>query len=368
MRINFGIKVKGEKGIRRLSTRKFLLDVNVREQGRKREIFEGTLHEARVRLSELKKGIKENSSESGSLKSLLVKNIIEYYCENHFKYTVRAKFAQSYIDGFNAEFGEIPVEEFTVENFESWLRRRANENTRYKTKPKPETINFIICTVKSAFNLCLRRGIINKNPIASVKKLPPMNIQRRVLSLLEFKQLYSEVTDYLKPWLEFIYKVPTRRGEVLSLRYPEDISLSEGVLYLRDEKSKTKKGRILVIPESMKPYFASIPAESKWVFYRPELMPDGKTKYCQLDGRCVLQSVTRAAERLNLGKITVHMFRRTAAINMLRNGVDIKTVQAAGGWSSLAILAERYLPLVDDDLKKAVAKIDVPIQDFKLSA
>lgn len=363
-----GKKLEGENGIWLLAPRKFILEVNVRGHGRKRETFEGTLHEARNRLSELKKAVKEKPKDDGSLKFMAVKDVLNYYWDEHFKFSARGNNCKKYVESMKTDFGDVPIQDFTIEQFESWLRKRENMKTRNDRLPRPETINLLICTAKSAFNFCVERKKIERNPLALIKKRAPKNIQRRVLGLAEVVALFQEMPAYLRPVFEFMFKVPCRRGEVVSLRNPEDINLKEGVMYLRDEESKTEKGRLLVLPESMMEYFSNIPKESKWVFYRPETTPEGKTIYHQLEGNTLYESVARAATRLEMGKVTVHMFRRTAAVNMLRNGVDIKTVQVAGGWSNLVVLADRYLPIVDGDIKKAVSKIDVPIGPLALSA
>lgn len=366
MRKNFGVKLEGEKGIRRLSTRTFLLDVNVRDQGRKREIFEGTLHEARVRLSVLKKVVKNKLPESGSLKFQTVREVLQYYHDQHFGKLPRAKSCKSIYRELLEVFGDCKLSKFTKEDFNKWLSEKQNGSG--ESTLRPATINNYIKTLKSAFNYCIANTKqLEINPIQQVKILAEENIQRKTINFNQFLALYNEMPDHLKPWLEFIYKVPTRRGEVISLRNPEDIDIENRKLYLPDERSKTKKGRALHMPASMMDYFRNIPSESKWVFYRPEKTDIGMV-YHPLDGKGVYQALRRVAKRLNMDGIHVHMFRRTAAVNMMKAGINLNVIQQAGGWKKLDVLTERYLPLSDAIVQEAVDKVDVPVREIKLSA
>lgn len=57
----------------------------------------------------------------------------------------------------------------------------------------------------------------------------------------------------------------------------------------------------------------------------------------------------------------IHDFRRTAAVNLLEAGVDLKTVADIGGWSDMRTLCERYLPLSQQHIQSAVQKVDTRV-------
>lgn len=69
----------------------------------------------------------------------------------------------------------------------------------------------------------------------------------------------------------------------------------------------------------------------------------------------IRQIVRRRAVAAGIDEPGLHEFRRAFAINYLRNGGDIITLQRLLGHSSLVII-NRYLDLLDDDLKAAIAK------------
>jgi integrase/recombinase XerC len=64
------------------------------------------------------------------------------------------------------------------------------------------------------------------------------------------------------------------------------------------------------------------------------------------------QIVRRRAERVGLPEPGLHNFRRTFAIESLRNGCDIYSLMRMMGHSSPVVL-QRYLRLVEDDIQRA---------------
>lgn len=68
--------------------------------------------------------------------------------------------------------------------------------------------------------------------------------------------------------------------------------------------------------------------------------------------------VARRARQAGLPEPGLHEFRRAFAVNSLRNGMDVVTLQRLLGHSTLAVI-NRYLKLVSDDLKKSHEKFGV---------
>jgi integrase/recombinase XerD len=64
------------------------------------------------------------------------------------------------------------------------------------------------------------------------------------------------------------------------------------------------------------------------------------------------QIVRRCAQRAGLPEPGMHSFRRAFAINSLRNGMDVVTLQRLMGHADLSVI-DRYLALLDEDLQRA---------------
>ena len=65
--------------------------------------------------------------------------------------------------------------------------------------------------------------------------------------------------------------------------------------------------------------------------------------------------IKRRAENAKVKKPELHSFRRAFAINMLRSGVDIYSIQTLMGHADLQVL-RRYLAQTDDDIRAAHVK------------
>lgn len=72
----------------------------------------------------------------------------------------------------------------------------------------------------------------------------------------------------------------------------------------------------------------------------------------------IRQIVARRAKAAGVPEPGLHEFRRAFAINSLRNGMDVITLQRLMGHSTLAII-NRYLKLLSDDLRAAHEKYGV---------
>ena len=98
-------------------------------------------------------------------------------------------------------------------------------------------------------------------------------------------------------------------------------------------------------------------------FRHRESLDNDNPLWAKRDGAALTKAgirmlVRRAAERAGVDEPGMHEFRRAFAINSLRNGMDVATLQRLLGHSSLEVVL-RYLDLVDDDLRAASGKYGV---------
>ncbi len=63
----------------------------------------------------------------------------------------------------------------------------------------------------------------------------------------------------------------------------------------------------------------------------------------------------RLRKRSGVATCTAHTFRRTFALNCLRNGMNIYVLARLMGHADITILRQ-YLPLIEDDLQDAHAR------------
>lgn len=75
--------------------------------------------------------------------------------------------------------------------------------------------------------------------------------------------------------------------------------------------------------------------------------------------------ITRRARQADIKPPSLHSFRRAFAINMLRAGVNIYSLQALMGHAGLTVL-QRYLKMTDNDIAQA-HRLGSPVDNMKLS-
>jgi integrase/recombinase XerD len=190
-----------------------------------------------------------------------------------------------------------------------------------------------------------------KNPIRRVKapKLPtdpiePIQIEEIHQLLKTCKSNYSGVRD--KAMMLGLLDTGARAKEFLNINL-EDVDLGTGAVMIR--QGKGRKPRMVFLGRK------TIRAIRGYLRYRHDNNPalwvsihGERMTYAAL--RCLLR---RRAEQVGMKSIpTPHDFRRAFALIMLRNGVDISTLQKLMGQSDLQIL-RRYLAQTDQDIHNA---------------
>jgi integrase len=105
-------------------------------------------------------------------------------------------------------------------------------------------------------------------------------------------------------------------------------------------------------------------AECAWVLWNTISMPGrGTTDQTTISGafgraRTALLAAGRDASRLD--GYTWHCNRHTFASRLVMAGVDLRSIQALGGWRTLAMV-QRYSHLAPDHLQEAVERVPASV-------
>lgn len=148
-----------------------------------------------------------------------------------------------------------------------------------------------------------------------------------------------------KAMLMVLLDTGIRKQETTDLNYG-DVNLTNGEIYIRSGKGS--KSRTVFIGTKTRR------ALSAYLRLRKGLTEDAPLWATENDTRLaygsVRQVVRRRASEAGIKEPGLHEFRRAFALNFLRNGGDVVTLQRLMGHANLNVIL-RYLDLVKDDLK-----------------
>ncbi len=238
-------------------------------------------------------------------------------------------------------FGGRCLRDITPWHVERYKHERLRATVRGKPIT-PATVNRELSCLRRIFNLAIHWGSAETNPAARFKRLQEPNDEGRVLTAEEIDRLVAACTSHCWGMVLLALHTGMRLGEILELTW-QRVDLSQGVITL----THTKNGKVRRIPVNRvaRELLESWPRHGPYVF-------GGERPYGSI------KTAFRAAcRRAGLGRIRFHDLRHTWATTLVLAGVDLRTVQELGGWSSLA-LVERYSHPTPEARRHAVQKLE----------
>jgi len=255
------------------------------------------------------------------------------------------------------------VDDGAVREFRLWLNRQpgAEENGRAGTLKK-KTQNYYLIAIRVFLKYLARIG---------VKSLPPERIElakiaERSLDLISDDELNRlllapDGTDLKslrdKAILELLFSTGLRVSELCSLN--RDINLKQDELSVR---GKGEKVRVVFLSPTAK---AAVKAyldkrtdidEALFIGVGPKQINEPRKTGGRGVGRLTPRSVERIVKHYAVKsgitrKVTPHIIRHSFATDLLRNGADLRSVQAMLGHASINT-TQIYTHLTDQHLKE----------------
>lgn len=197
------------------------------------------------------------------------------------------------------------------------------------------------------------------NPLARVKTPTRPKEWMQPLALSHFSAMvdgcprHTFIGDRDRALLMLLLDTGVRHQELTDLLVG-DVDLPSSQVIVR--VGKGRKGRVVFIGVKTRRALLA------YYRHRESLEPESPL-WVKNDGGSLAKSairevVRRAANRAGVKEPGMHEFRRAFAINSLRNGMDVATLQRLLGHSTIEVV-NRYLALVEDDLRVASSKFGV---------
>lgn len=195
-----------------------------------------------------------------------------------------------------------------------------------------------------------------ENPLDKVETPKRSEEIEQPISLANFQKLVDTCTDKgfedLRDKAIFLTLLDSgvRRQELTDLTIG-DYNRATGAILVK--RGKGRKTRSTFIGHRTRR------AINSYLVHRPKAKDDDPLWVTQkgdkMKAEGIRQMMRRRAAQAGVKEPGFHEFRRAFAVNFLRNGGDVITLQRLLGHTSLVII-NRYLALVDDDLRASHAK------------
>jgi integrase/recombinase XerD len=209
------------------------------------------------------------------------------------------------------------------------------------------TINQAICAVRFFFGEVLRREWdLEIHYQRAPQRVPVTLSPDEVARLLAAVESLRERTA-----MEIAYAAGLRLGEVLNLKLT-DIDSDQMILRVKQGKGRKDRNVMLspALLETLRSYWrASRPRV--WLFPSPS----GKGP---LNATIIQRAVAHARIQARIGKrVSFHSLRHSFATHLLESGVNVRTIQALLGHSSLGT-TQRYTHVAGDYLRTTKSPLD----------
>ncbi len=243
-----------------------------------------------------------------------------------------------------------------VRRWRLWLNRLADEQGQPISKT---TQNYHLIALRSFLRYLAKRDIkalaTDKIELARVVR-PQVNFlnAEEVERLLQTPNLEGKTGKRDRAILELLFSSGLRVSELVKLNRT-DINLKRREFMVR---GKGQKDRPVFVSDSAAQWLASYLA-SRQDNYAPLFIHLAGSKseldegnYTRLGARSVERLVAKYARAAGiLKKVTPHTLRHSFATDLLRNGADLRSVQALLGHSNIAT-TQIYTHITDPELKK----------------
>jgi len=264
--------------------------------------------------------------------------------------------------------GAIPLVELTAPDV------RAFSNDRLAAGAHPRTVQHGLAVLKTALNQAVDDGLLDRNPVRSVKPPKVEAKQQRILTVAQAATLLDAVRgDRLEALYVLALLTGMRQGELLGLTW-DNVELERGQLHVRASLARLN-GRMALVPPKTPRSVRSIPL-GEW----PELVPllrdhqrrqmaertvPGRVEqglvFTEPHGSPIANyELTRRFQRILAGKrlpkVTFHSMRAYAATDMARRGMPPRLLMALLGHSSIVVTMDVYAHADSADVAAAVRR------------
>ncbi len=237
-------------------------------------------------------------------------------------------------------------------------------------------VRYLHFLLSAALKQAVKEGLVSRNVAEATN--PPKQGKKEIQYLTtEEIQRFLQVARESRYYVAMLTELGTglRRGELLGLKW-EDVDLKRGVITVRRQLVRAKGGpvfhepktesgiRTVTVPaEVLKELKAHKARQNEEKLLLGNAYDDSGLVFCQANGRRLEpRNFTRHFDNLlkkaGIRHVSFHSLRHTHATELLRLGVNLKTIQGRLGHSNFNVTANFYAHIADELQQEAAEKIN----------
>jgi integrase len=349
--------------IRNQGQNRWFVRVRIRINGKQIErktTITGNRNEAKAVEVQLQKELAETAA--GKKRSLKVETFgeaLEYFREHTNADLTKVDVL---ISRMIRDIGAVPIRDL-AQKFGEYLTLLKSERSKVSGNIlSVVTRNKLLCYAKTALNLCMKRGLIDRNPLAGFSKQPE-EPRDRVLSADEEERLLSALKrndSYLYWPVRFSLRNPIRKGDLITLTRA-NLDRFKPCIHFRASKTWKLKQRetvLIFLDDDLLEYFDRLPKECELLFPRTEkgeFLGDFKTHW------------HRMLKEARIEDFHWHDLKHCAITSMMDEGYNEHDLRGLGIQFSPAMIARYYHHDVDEVLLKKT-RLEAPTKKQQKTA
>lgn len=327
-------------------------------EGKKYQVTGKTKTAVATKLKELRRKIEAGISVDSS--SIKLGDFLDTWIEgarSHLAYRTVENYEQVIRDHLKPVLGSRPIGKIRPDEVQSLVNAMAARGYSPRSVQNARTI------LRRALNSAKTWRYIEHNPADNID-IPPLKRKNPILWSDSHVTAFLEAVKghrYEGVYWVLIY-LGLRKGEALAL-LREDVNLERRTLIIsgsiyrekgkgvvRKETKNTSSHRTLPIPKVLMPILEKQLRTTSGAY-----LFESKTG-TPIELRGLSRHFADTVEKLGLPKTTIHSLRHLAASELIRSGVDVRTVAAILGHASATTTMNIYAHSFEEGLRDAVEK------------
>lgn len=215
------------------------------------------------------------------------------------------------------------------------------------------TINRYLTALSALYRHAKSIGLPVENPVRGVERAKEPRIPIPLMTHETQDALLASIQEPMRTLFLLLLDTGARLAEALHLVW-SDVDLASGSIQVR--QTKAKRPRLLAMTDRLRQALLALSKQRVHSLRGPDpVFPGAMTEHEELQAGW-RSAFKRAAARIGVPSLRIHDLRHLCAVNLVRAGLDLPTVQGVLGHTSL-LSTMRYAEYSDQSAAVRAARV-----------